>query len=76
VSFALDGWTSTNTLAIMSVIAYYMDRNRALREVQDEVNNLFFFHFNSKFRIIGQGSTYWSKASHTFEGSSRSFWAF
>jgi len=29
VSLALDGWTSTNKLAIMSVIAYYMDRNWA-----------------------------------------------
>jgi len=31
VSLASDGWTSTNKLAIMSVIAYYMDRNWALR---------------------------------------------
>jgi hypothetical protein len=38
---ALDRWTSLNKLAIMWVIAYYMDRNWALREVQlafDEVN--------------------------------------
>jgi hypothetical protein len=44
VSLALAGWTSTNKLAIMSDIAYYMDRNWALREVQlafDEVNRLF-----------------------------------
>jgi hypothetical protein len=34
VSLALDGWTSTNKLAITSVIAYYIDRNWALREVQ------------------------------------------
>ena len=27
VSLALDGWTSTNKLAIMSFIAYYMDRH-------------------------------------------------
>jgi len=27
VSLALDGWTSTNKLAITSVIACYMDRN-------------------------------------------------
>jgi len=43
VSLALDGWTSTNKLAIMSVIAYYMDRIWALREVQlafDEVDHL------------------------------------
>ena len=44
VSLASDGCTSTNKLAITSVIAYYMDRNWALREVQlafDEVNRLF-----------------------------------
>jgi len=34
VSLALEGWTSTNKLAITLVIAYYMDRNWALREVQ------------------------------------------
>jgi len=76
VSLALDGWTSTNKLAITSVIAYYIDHNWAMREVQltfDEVCSLFFFYFNSEFRIIGDGSTYWSKASHTLEGSSRSF---
>jgi len=50
VSIALDGWTSTNKLAIMSVIAYSIDRNWALREVQltfDEVDRLFFFNFES-----------------------------
>ena len=50
VSLALDGWTSTNKLAITSVIAYYMDRNWALREVQlafDEVNRLFISRFES-----------------------------
>ena len=50
VSFALDGWTSTNTFAITSVIAYYMDQNWAMWEVQlafDEVSSLFFFYFNS-----------------------------
>jgi len=43
-SLALDGWTSTNKLAITSVIAYYIDRNWALCEVQltfDEVDCLF-----------------------------------
>jgi hypothetical protein len=35
VSLALDGWTSTNKLSIMSAIAYYKNRNCALREVQD-----------------------------------------
>jgi hypothetical protein len=33
VSLALHWWTSTNKLAITSVIAYYMDRNWELREV-------------------------------------------
>jgi len=50
VCLVLDRWTSTNQLAIMSVIAYYMDRNWAMQEVQlgfDEVNSLFFFYFNS-----------------------------
>jgi len=50
VSLALDGWTSTNKLAITSVIAYYMDRNWALREVQlafNEVNRLFISRFES-----------------------------
>jgi len=50
VSLALDGWTSTNKLAITSVIAYYMDRNWALREVQlafDEVDRLFGSHFEN-----------------------------
>jgi len=50
VSLALDGWTSTNKLAITSVIAYYMDRNWALCEVQlafDEVDRLFYSRFQS-----------------------------
>jgi len=50
VSLALDGWTSMNKLAITSVIADYMDRNWALREVQlafDEVNCLFYSSFES-----------------------------
>jgi len=50
VSLALDGWTSTNKLAITSVIPYYMDRNLALREVQltfDEVYRLFCPRFES-----------------------------
>jgi len=79
VSLALDGWGSTNELAIMSVIAYYMDRNWALREVQlvfDGVDYHFFSYYKSQLRIIGQGSTYWGKASHTFESSSWAFWAY
>jgi hypothetical protein len=50
VSLALDGWTSTNIFAITSVIADYMDRNWALREVQlafNEVNLLFFSRLES-----------------------------
>jgi hypothetical protein len=61
VSFALDGWTSTNKLAITSVIADYMDRNWAVREVQlacDEVDRLFYSRVESYLRIIGQGPTY------------------
>jgi hypothetical protein len=50
VSLALDGWTSTNKLAISSIIAYNMDQNWALRQVQlafDEINLLFFSLFES-----------------------------
>jgi len=50
LNLALDGWTSTNKLGITSVIAYYMDRNWALREVQlafNEVDHQFFFAFKS-----------------------------
>jgi len=50
VSLALDRWTSMNKLAITLVIAYYMDRNWALREVQlafDEVDLLFCSRFES-----------------------------
>jgi hypothetical protein len=58
-SLALDRWTSTNKLAITSVIAYYMDQNWALREVPlafDEVNSQMFSYFESSLRITGQGS--------------------
>jgi hypothetical protein len=50
VGLALDGWTATHKLAIMSVIAYYMDRNWALHEVQlafDEVDRLLRSRFES-----------------------------
>jgi len=73
VSLALDGWTSTNKLAITSVIAYYMDRNWALREVQlafDEVDSPIFSYFESSIRITGQGSAYGSTSSRTYERSS------
>jgi hypothetical protein len=49
-SLALNGWISTIKLAITSVIAYYMDRNWALRVVQlafNEVDCLFFSRFES-----------------------------
>jgi len=60
VSFSLDGWKPTNKLAIMSVIAYYMNRDWALHEVQlafDEVACLFLSRFPSQLRMIGEGST-------------------
>jgi len=61
VSSALHVWTLKNKLAILSVIADYLDRNWALREVQiafDEVNGLLFPSFKSQSRIISQGSIY------------------
>jgi len=79
VRLASDGWTSTHKQAITSVIAYYIDRNWALREVQlafDEVYCLFCSRFESQFRMIGQGPTFWSKGSCTFEGCAGSFWAY
>jgi len=48
-----------------------MDKNWALRDVQlafDGIDRLFFLHFGSYFGMIGQGPTYWSKVSRTFEG--------
>jgi len=77
VSLDFDRWTSTKNWAITSPIAYYLDRNWVLREVQltfNVVDSPFFSSFKSYLRILGQGSTYWSKASHTFEGSSRLVW--
>jgi len=55
----------------MSVIAYSMDRNWAFREVQlafDEVVHLFFARCEPYIWIIGEGPTYWSKASRTLKG--------
>jgi len=66
VSLPLDGWTSTNKLPIMSVIAYHMDPNWALRDVQlvfNEVDSPFLSYFQSSLRITGQGSTYGRMAS-------------
>jgi len=79
VSLALDRWTSTDKLAITSVFAYFIDRNWALQVVQltfDEVGSLFYSYVTSYSRMIGQGSTYWRKASQTIEGSSSSFGVF
>ena len=48
VGLALDRSTSTNKLGTMSVIAYFIDRNWTLREVQlalDEVDRLFCSRF-------------------------------
>jgi hypothetical protein len=73
VSLALDRWTSMKKLVITSVIAYCMDRNWALREVQlafDEVDSPIFSNFKTSLRITGQGSAYRRTASRTFEGSS------
>ena len=50
VSLTLNGWTSRNTLAITSFIAYYRDQNWALHKLQlpfNEVDSLFFSHFES-----------------------------
>jgi len=78
-SLALDRCTSMNKLAITSVIAYYMDENLALCEVQlpfYEVDRQFFSTFESYFRMIDQGPTHWSQASRTFEGCAWSFGAY
>jgi len=77
VSWALDEWTSTNTVAITTVIAYYLDQNWVLCEVQlafNEVDSPFFSYFDISLRITGQGSTYGSTASRTFQGSCWSIW--
>jgi len=61
VSLDLNGWTSTNNQALKSVIAYNIDRNWALREVQlafNEVYRLFSSRFESLLKMIGQGPTY------------------
>ena len=56
-----------------------MNWNWASQDVQqvfDMVDSLLFSYFESWWMIIGQHSTYWSMASHTFEGCSRSLWAY
>jgi hypothetical protein len=50
VSLALNRLTSTNELAVTLVIAYYMDQNWALHEIQHalhKVDPLFFSTFDS-----------------------------
>jgi hypothetical protein len=72
-SIALDRWTLGYKLAITLVVTKFMDRNLVLGEVQlplDAGDRPLFSYFNNSFRIIGQGSTCWSMASQTFEGSS------
>jgi hypothetical protein len=57
----MDGWTLTNKLALMLDIAYYMNQNWVLRNMQlelDVVDSPFVSYFESSFRIIGQGSAY------------------
>jgi len=69
----LDGWTSMNKVAIVLVIAYYINRNWVLRELQlafNEVDSPFFSYFENSLIVTGQRSTYWSTANRTFEGSS------
>jgi hypothetical protein len=65
VSLTLDGLTSTNTLEITSVIAYYMDRYWALQQVQlafDEGDIPFCSYLESSLRMTGQGLAYGSTA--------------
>jgi len=71
VGLALDGWASTNKLAITSVIAQYINRNWALSEFQlpfDEIDRLNCSHFETQSMMIGQWPAYWSKVSRTVEG--------
>jgi hypothetical protein len=73
LSLALNGWISTNKLAISSVFTDYIDRNWALREVQlafDEFDRSIFSHLESSLRITGHGSAYRSTESRTFARSS------
>ena len=79
VGLALNRWISRNRLAIMSAITYYTDRKWTFWIVQvtvDVINNLFLTCFESLIWIIGPGSTYWNKASYTYEASSCSVWAY
>jgi len=67
----LEAWTSTNNQAKTSVITYFMNHNYALSKVQlafDEMDRLFFSHFETQFWMIGHRPTCWSKDSRTLEG--------
>ena len=58
VCLALDGWISRNKLTIPSIIAYYIDRNWALHEVQLTTNvvvHLLSSDRESWFQIIRPG---------------------
>jgi len=79
VCLAFDGWTSTNKLAITSVIAYNMDPIWALHEVPlafDVVDRLLYSRIESSLSMICQRRTYWSKTSGTLGGPAWSFWAY
>jgi hypothetical protein len=55
-----------------------MDQNWTWREVQlpfEPADNVFIFYIECQLGLLGQGSTYWSKDSHTFEQGSGSFQA-
>jgi hypothetical protein len=58
-----------NKVAITQIIAYYIDQNWALGEVQltlDEVDSLVFSNFGKDLRTIGHVTKYCSKTNHTF----------
>jgi len=68
IRFALDGCTSTNQLAILSVITDYMDQHWALLGVQLDFDACASPIFERYLRMKGQGPIYCSEASDTFEG--------
>jgi hypothetical protein len=78
-SFALDWWTSTNKLVVMLVIAYWIDQNWALGEIQlafDKIDCQFFSTLARWLRFTWQGPTCWNNVSHTLEECAWSFWAY
>jgi hypothetical protein len=75
----LDRWISTIKPTVEWVIAYCMDPNWALREVQlasNEIDRMFCSTFESQLRMISQGPTYWSNGSRAYEGHASLFWAY